>query len=66
MDMDSDHTRKTGLMNQEFEGSDKAPGPGAEIEDDLTQQTGHMNPNFGKNVEVTKTSIEILNTILGT
>jgi len=50
-------------MNHESEGSDKALGPSAEIEDDLTQQTGHMNPNFGKNVEVTKTSIEIPNSI---
>jgi len=63
MDMDSDHTRQTGLMNQESEGSDKALGPSAEIEDDVTQQIGHMNPKFGKNVEVTKTSIEIPNSL---
>lgn len=49
--------RHTDLMNVEFEESGKSMGTATKIEDDLKQQSAHMNSESRENVEVNRNSI---------
>ena len=62
--MESDHSKQTSLMNGEFKERGKAVGTTIEIEDDPNQQSAHMKPKSGECFEVTKTSIEIKNSLI--
>ena len=61
--MESDHSKQTSLVNGQFEERAKAMGTTTKIEDDTNQQSAHMKPEFGVCFEVTRTSIEIKNSL---
>ena len=61
--MGSDHSKQTSLRNGEFEERGKSVGNTTEIEDDPNQQSAHMKPESGECFEVTRTSIEIKNSL---
>ena len=61
--MESDYSKQTSLMNGEFEERGKVVGTTTEIEDDPNQQSAHMKPEFVECFEVTRTSIEIKNSL---